>query len=310
MKIVSLVSFLLMTITAQGQDLTVKLWPGGVPGAKTSPNYQETTRMDGGTRPRVSRVTDPELLVYLAPKEKATGAAVVICPGGGYGVLAIDHEGYDIAKWFNEMGITGIILKYRLPSDEIMDDKTVGPLQDVQEAIRTVRRNAFAWNLNPERIGVMGFSAGGHLAGTASTLYGEGVYTPGDKVSARPDFSILIYGVLSMQDGVTHAGSQRNLLGENPSRELKDKFSNELRVDASTPPAFLVHSANDDAVPVANSILYYQALIRAGVAGELHVYESGGHGYGLAPNGSSESLWPAACRAWLAKRGWAAGNTQ
>src|SRR5690606_40943268 len=128
-----------------------------------------------------------------------------------------------------KMVITSNILQHRMPSNDIMNDNTVGPLQDVQEAIRTVRRNASAWNLNPERIGVMGYSAGGHLAGTASTLYGEGVYTPGDKVSARPDFSILIYGVLSMQDGVTHAGSQRNLLGENPSRELKDR-SGERRV--------------------------------------------------------------------------------
>lgn len=310
MKATYLILILLMTTIVQGQDLTLKLWPQGVPGSKDTPSYREVTQMNDRNKPRVSRVTDPELLVYFAPKETATGAAVVICPGGGYGVLAIDHEGYDIAKWLNSMGVAGIILKYRLPSDEIMKDKSIGPLQDVQEAIRTVRRNASKWNLKSDKIGVMGFSAGGHLAGTASTLYREQVYTPQDNTSARPDFSILIYGVLSMQDGVTHAGSQRNLLGENPSRELKDKFSNELRVDASTPPAFLVHSADDDAVPVANSILYYQALIRAGVAGELHVYESGGHGYGLAPNGSSESLWPAACRAWLAKRGWAAGNTQ
>lgn len=293
---------------AHGQDLTVKLWPNGVPGAKENPNYQEVTQMTEQNKPRVSRVTDPELLVYLAPKEKATGAAVVICPGGGYGVLAIDHEGYDVAEWLNGMGITGIILKYRLPSDEIMKDKSIGPLQDVQEAIRTARRNASAWNLNPDRIGVMGFSAGGHLAGTASTMYSEQVYTSRDNVSARPDFSILIYGVLSMQDGVTHKGSQQNLLGQNASKESKDRFSNELRVDAKTPPAFLVHSADDPAVPIANSLLYYQALTSAGVEGELHIYESGGHGYGLAPKGSTESQWPAACQAWLIKHGWAVGN--
>ncbi len=310
MKIVYLVPFLLMTMIVRGQDVTVKLWPGVIPGAKENPNYREITQMNERNRPRISRVTDPELLVYFAPKEIATGAAVVICPGGGYGVLAIDHEGYDVAKWLNGMGIAGIILKYRLPSDDIMEDKSVGPLQDVQEAIRTVRRNAVAWNLNPAQIGVMGFSAGGHLAGTASTLYGERVYTPRDGVSARPDFSILIYGVLSMQDGITHQGSQRNLLGQSPSKELKDRFSNELRVNKATPPAFLVHSADDDAVPVANSLLYYQALTRAGVAGELHIYESGGHGYGLAPNGSSESLWPAACQAWLVKHGWAVDSRQ
>jgi acetyl esterase/lipase len=302
MKALYLVPILLMTTIARGQDVTLKLWPQGVPNGKENPNYREVTQMQDGNKPRVSRVTDPELLVYLAPQEIATGAAVVICPGGGYGVLAIDHEGYDIARWLNSMGIAGVILKYRLPSDEIMNDKSIGPLQDVQEAIRTVRRNATEWKLNPDKIGIMGFSAGGHLAGTASTLYRERVYSTKDDVSARPDFSILIYGVLSMQDGITHKGSQRNLLGENPSQEMKDKFSNELRVDASTPPAFLVHSADDNAVPVANSILYYQALTRAGVPGELHIYESGRHGYGLAPNGSSESLWPEACRAWLVRR--------
>lgn len=305
MKTTYLVSFLLMTMIAHGQAITVKLWPEGVPGAKQSPGYHEVTQMNERNRPRISRVTDPELLVYLAPKEKATGASVVICPGGGYGVLAIDHEGYDIAKWLNDMGIAGIILKYRLPADEIMNDKTVGPLQDVQEAIRTVRRKAGDWNLKTDAIGVMGFSAGGHLAGTASTLYGEHVYSSRDGVSARPDFSILIYGVLSMQNGVTHKGSQQNLLGKSPSKELIGKFSNELRVNKDTPPAFLVHSADDDAVPVANSLLYYEALTRAGVAGELHVYESGGHGYGLAPEGSSESLWPKACQAWLGKHAWA-----
>nr|PZN51147.1 MAG: alpha/beta hydrolase [Bacteroidota bacterium] len=308
MKAIYLLLIVLMTNIVHGQDLTLKLWPEGIPGSKKSPNYSEVTQFTDQNKPRVSRVTDPELLVYFAPKETATGAAVVICPGGGYGVLAIDHEGYDIAKWLNSMGIAGIILKYRLPSDEIMNDKSIGPLQDVQEAIRTVRRNAAQWSLSPNKIGVMGFSAGGHLAGTASTLYREKVYTPKDDVSARPDFSILIYGVLSMQDGITHEGSQRNLLGQNASQEMKDKFSNELRVDASSPPAFLVHSADDTAVPVANSILYYQALTRAGVPGELHIYESGGHGYGLAPNGSSESLWPEACRAWLVGRQLAMGN--
>jgi len=310
MKATYLILILLLTTIVQGQDLTLKLWPQGVPGSKDTPSYREVTQMNDRNKPRVSRVTDPELLVYFAPKETATGAAVVICPGGGYGVLAIDHEGYDIAKWLNSMGVAGIILKYRLPSDEIMKDKSIGPLQDVQEAIRTVRRNASKWNLKSDKIGVMGFSAGGHLAGTASTLYREQVYTPQDNTSARPDFSILIYGVLSMQDGVTHGGSQRNLLGENPSKEMEDKFSNELRVNASTPPAFLVHSADDTAVPVANSILYYQALTRAGVPGELHIYESGGHGYGLAPEGDTESKWPEACQSWLAKRQLAIGSRQ
>lgn len=304
METKTLILLLIFAFTsATAQDMTVKLWPEKIPGAKKSATYHEETIMNDRSLPRVAKVTDPELLVYLAPREKATGAAVVICPGGGYGILAIDHEGYDIAKWLNEMGVSGIILKYRLPSDEIMEDKSVGPLQDVQEAIRTVRRRAGEWNLNPHKIGVMGFSAGGHLAGTASTMYAEQVYTSKDDVSARPDFSLLIYGVLSMQPGVTHEGSKRNLLGNNVAQDKADRFSNELRIDANTPPAFLVHSADDDAVPVENSIRYYQALKKAGVTGELHIYESGGHGYGLAPNGDTESMWPEACRAWMKKRG-------
>ncbi|HLT71295.1 MAG TPA: alpha/beta hydrolase [Cyclobacteriaceae bacterium] len=284
--------------------MTVKLWPEGIPGAKKSDTYHEEIVMNDRDLPRVSKVTDPELLVYLPPKEKATGAAVVICPGGGYGILAIDHEGYDIAKWLNEMGIAGIILKYRLPSDEIMEDRSVGPLQDAQEAIRTVRRKAAEWSLSPDKIGVMGFSAGGHLAGTASTMYAERVYTSKDNISARPDFSLLIYGVLSMQEGITHGGTKKSLLGDKPGKDKTDRFSNELRVDTKTPPAFLVHSLDDDAVPVENSILYYQGLRKAGVTGELHIYESGGHGYGLAPNGATESMWPEACKAWMKKHGW------
>ena len=304
MKSKSLILLLVFTITtATAQDMTVKLWPEGIPGAKKSDAYHEETVMNDRNQPRISKVTDPELLVYLPPREKATGVAVVICPGGGYGILAIDHEGYDIAKWLNEMGIAGVILKYRLPSDEIMEDKSVGPLQDVQEAIRTVRRRAGEWGLNPDKIGVMGFSAGGHLAGTASTMYAERVYTPKGNISARPDFSLLIYGVLSMQEGVTHAGSKKNLLGDKPGKDKTDRFSNELRVDANTPTAFLVHSTDDGAVPVENSIRYYQALKKAGVTGELHIYESGGHGYGLAPNGDTESMWPEACRAWMKKHG-------
>ncbi|HEX5170904.1 MAG TPA: alpha/beta hydrolase [Cyclobacteriaceae bacterium] len=280
----------------------MKVWPAKIPGAKSNSDYQEVTRMDSG-KPRIARVKDPEIQVYLPAKEKANGTAVVICPGGGYGVLAIDHEGWDIAKWFNEMGIAGIILKYRLPSDEIMEDKTIGPLQDVQEAIRIVRRKAAEWKIDPHKIGVMGFSAGGHLAGTASTMYSEKVYEPVDATSARPDFSILMYGVLSMQEDITHKGSLQNLLGKSPSKELMDKFSNELNINSETPPAFLVHSMDDKTVPVENSVRYFQMLKKSSVPAELHIYEKGGHGYGLAINGGTESQWPMACKAWLQAHG-------
>ena len=296
--------FLLVSTTALTQHMKLDIWPGKIPGSKTSKTYKEETNKNDAGRPRISRVTTPEMTVYLPQKEKANGTAVVICPGGGYGVLAIDHEGWDVATWLNSMGIAGIVLKYRLPSDEIMENKNVGPLQDVQEAIRIVRRNAVKWNINPTRIGVMGFSAGGHLAGTASTMYNENVYQAVDDISARPDFSILIYGVLSMQSDITHKGSQTNLLGTTPEKELAEKFSNELRIDDQTPPAFLVHSADDKSVPVENSIRYFQALKSRNIPAELHIYESGGHGYGLAPNGGTESQWPEACKQWLLKHGW------
>ncbi|RPI25069.1 MAG: alpha/beta hydrolase [Acidobacteria bacterium] len=294
---------MLVTLCANAQTTTIKVWPDGPPGAKLDPNYREETRMDQAGKPRVVRVTDPTLLVYLPPAEKANGSAVVVCPGGGYGVLAIDHEGYDIAAWLNEMGTAGIILKYRLPSDAIMQDKSVGPLQDAQEAIRIVRRRAAEWKLDPNRIGIMGFSAGGHLASTASTHFSEAVYTPTDATSARPDFSILLYPVISLQPPYYHGGSRNNLLGSEASQAQVERFSNDLQVTAQTPPAFLVHSADDTGVPAMNSILYFQALLKNKVPAEMHIYQTGGHGYGLAKGRATESGWPEACRSWLKTRG-------
>ncbi|HXK59380.1 MAG TPA: alpha/beta hydrolase [Acidobacteriota bacterium] len=286
----------------QAETITVKVWPDGPPGARISAEYQEETVFDQG-KPRIKKVTDPVLLVYLPPPEKANGTAVVICPGGGYTLLAIDHEGYDIAAWLNEMGIAGIILKYRLPSDQIMEDKTIGPLQDAQEAIRIVRRRAAEWRIDPNRIGIMGFSAGGHLAATASTHFADVTYTPADSTSARPDFSILLYPVISLQRPYVHGGSRNNLLGPEPDEALVERFSNERHVAPDTPPAFLVHSGDDRSVPVNNSIVYYQALLANDVPAELHIYQKGGHGYGLAPQGGTESGWPEACRRWLKTRG-------
>lgn len=287
------------------ESFKVKLWPAGVPGSKASTSYQEQViyRDNDSSKPRVSRVTEPGLEVFLPEKDKATGSSVVICPGGGYAVLAYDHEGIQVAKWFQSRGVAGVILRYRLPSGEIMTDKSVGPLQDVQEAIRFVRRHAAEWGLKPNQIGVMGFSAGGHLAGTATTLYAKPVYTVPDGVSARPDFSILVYGVLSMKREITHRGSRENLLGANSTPEQEEAFSNELHVDAQTPPTFLIHSADDKTVPVENSLRFHAAMLKHGVPGELHVFEKGGHGYGLGVNPGSPSHWPLTLEAWLKSRG-------
>jgi acetyl esterase/lipase len=280
------------------QEKVIKLWPDGVPNSKVSETYKE--EMDTtGSWPRISKVTEPRIDYYPAPVGKANGTAVVVCPGGGYGILAIGHEGVKIAEWLNSLGISAFVLKYRLPSDEIMNDKKVGPLQDVQQAIRIVRRNAKEWDINPNKIGVMGFSAGGHLASTASTHYNDKVYDVTDETSARPDFSLLIYPVISMDAAITHMGSRENLLGKNASQELVDKYSNELQVTKDTPPAFLVHSLDDNVVPVQNSFNYVLALKKNNVSGELHIYEKGGHGYGLGKTGGTKSSWPEACVKWL-----------
>jgi acetyl esterase/lipase len=288
---------------ARAQVSIIKLWPDKIPGAVSNVNYAEEATVNEGLGTMFSKVTDPALYVYLPPADKANGTAVLICPGGGYSVLAFDHEGHQIARWLNENGIAGIILKYRLPSDQIMEDKSIGPLQDAQEAMRTIRRNAREWKINPAKIGVIGFSAGGHLASTLSTHYAIPVYEMKDTISARPDFSILIYPVITMNTTFTHLGSRINLIGENPSEETILHFSNELQITGETPPAFLVHSTDDKAVPVKNSIVYYEGLQKYGIPSELHIFQKGGHGYGLASEQATQSAWPDLCLQWLKASG-------
>jgi len=294
-------TFLILDINAQ--NTVLKIWPDGVPGFIKNDSYIEKSTLKDDMPTRYEKVTEPTISVFLPPAEKATGTAVLICPGGGYGVLAFDHEGFAIARWLNENGIAGIILKYRLPSDLIMEDKSVGPLQDAQEAMRIIRRNAPDWNINPGKIGVIGFSAGGHLASTLSTHYAEKVYDVPDTASARPDFSLLIYPVISFNGSIAHAGSRRNLIGENPSYDAIRHFSNELQITAKTPPAFLVHSADDNAVPFKNSIVYSEGLQRNNIPVEMHIFHKGGHGYGLSVNNGTQSAWPELCMKWLKAMG-------
>jgi acetyl esterase/lipase len=297
--LIALLTGSLMTINSNAQVKSYNLWPEGIPGLLLNDSYVEKATISEGLATRYEKVTSPALFVFLPPKETATGTAVLICPGGGYTALSFNHEGHAIARWLNENGIAGIILKYRLPSDLIMKDKSIGPLQDAQEALRIIRRNALSWNIDPHKIGVIGFSAGGHLASTLSTHFAEKVYEVKDTTSARPDFSLLIYPVITMDSSFTHEGSRRNLIGEKPSEEAIKRFSNELQITDKTPPAFLVHSGDDKAVPVKNSIRYYEGLQKFGIPSELHIFMKGGHGYGMSVNNGTQSAWPEMCLRWM-----------
>ena len=296
---VTILLFLLMFTNTFAQQEVIKLWPGGIPGSIENSSFtEEAVKGDDGIT-RVFRVKDPELIVYPAPKDIATGTAVIICPGGGYHILAIDHEGYYVAEWLNTLGITVFVLKYRLPSDEIMKDKSTGPLQDAQRAIRIVRKNAKKWNIDPDKTGIMGFSAGGHLASTLSTHYDEKTYDDNTGISAKPDFSLLIYPVISMDKAVTHMGSRTYLLGNEPSPEQVKHFSNDKMVTKNTPMTFLALAGDDNAVPVKNSINYFLALKQFDIPAELHIYEKGGHGFGIKNLKGTVAEWPQDCEYWL-----------
>jgi acetyl esterase/lipase len=287
-----------MFITAflNSQNEEIELWKDTIPYSIKSIDYQETYEYENNMVNRISKVTTPTLTTFIP--ENPNGTAVVICPGGGYAYLSINKEGYKVAEWLNTLGITAFVLKYRLPSDEIMEQKSVGPLQDAQEAMRFIRRNAQRWQVKTDKIGVLGFSAGGHLASTLATQYNDKVYEVNDSVSAKPSFAVLIYPVISMDDQIVHKGSRKRLLGDNPSNELKDKFSNDKRIDSLTSPTFLVHATDDKSVPVENSIFYYMSLKQHNISSEFHIYQDGKHGFGLGLKGTNE-YWTKQCENWL-----------
>lgn len=250
-------------------------------------------------RGKVSKVVFPTLTAYLPEPSKTNGTAVIICPGGGYSYLVVNDEGANVAHELNTHGIAAFVLKYRLPSDETMQNREIGPLQDAQRAIQIVRQRAAEWHIATNKIGIAGFSAGGHLASTLSTHYQKAVIENPDNISLRPDFSILVYPVISFQDSILHKGSKKALIGENASPEKTREYSNELQVTNDTPPAFLVHSANDKVVPVANTIDYFTALHAHGINTEMHIYQAGGHGYGLN-NPTTEDKWIDHLYHWMA----------
>ena len=298
-----LLSFFVVSFAQAQTQPIIPLYTGAVPDSKPS-KVQETVVNEKG-KIRISNVVQPTLTVYRAATDKANGTAVIICPGGGYARLAIDHEGYDVAKRFNEMGITAFVLKYRLPNEQSQPDKSIAPLLDAQQAIRLVRQRATEFGINPARVGLMGFSAGGHLASTAGTHFARPVGDTKDKTSVRPDFLMLLYPVISFSDSLMHAGSRNNLIGEKPTAEQTHQYSNELQVSAQTPPTFLVHAQDDKTVPVKNSLVFYEACLHHQVPVEMHLYPKGGHGFGMN-NATTKDNWTDRLQHWLDAGGWLA----
>ncbi|WP_299801190.1 alpha/beta hydrolase [uncultured Maribacter sp.] len=281
MKNPLLLLMLIVMGNAAAQDTIMQLWP-----KDKIPNQIKSLEKEVHEQNeilRISKVQVPTIEVYLPSKRDATGEAVLIFPGGGYGILAYDWEGTDIAKFLNSNGIAGIVVKYRLPSDVSQTDKKYVPLIDAQRAVRLVRANAEQFNVNSDKIGIIGFSAGGHLASTLGTHFNEKIYESIDGIdeeSARPDFMALGYPVISFGE-VTHQGSKNNLIGENPTIDMVDYFSNEKQVTEQTPPTFLLHATDDTVVPVENSLFFYKAVKDKGVSATMHIYPKGGHGFGL-----------------------------
>lgn len=293
-----LVNLVLMN-SLQAQDLILPLYPKGkIPNSRVS---NEAEKIDTSEIVRISQVREPSIQVFFPAKKNLNGKAVLICPGGGYGILAWDWEGTDIAKWLNSKGYTAIVLKYRLPNPKTSMVPHLTPIGDARRAMRLVRNHAKEWKINPSKIGVMGFSAGGHLASTLGTHFDSGIEGSEDlieQISSRPDFMILVYPVISMTKDILHKGSRNNLIGNQPDESLAKNYSNELQVKKDTPPTILFHASNDETVPVQNSLLFYEALVANKVSATLHVFQSGGHGFGLGlkiPAGQ----WTDLCINWL-----------
>ncbi len=271
-------------------QVVVPLYNGAIPDSKDTPDEEKA---DKGS---VSNVSRPTLTVFQPSKEKASGTGIIICPGGGYGSLVMEREGYLIARTFTEMGITAFVLKYRLPSDRIMKNRSMGALQDAQQAIMLVRTMAAQYKLDVHKIGMIGFSAGGHLVSTAGTHFDKVMIENKAGISLRPDFMILVYPVISFTDSLAHKGSMNNLLGADTTTNMKNYFSNELQVSSATPPAILFHASDDIWVPASNSIRFYQALQKNNVPAALHIFSKGSHGFLLYPPLED---WMNLCKNWL-----------
>ena len=273
----------------------ILLYTGAIPDSRPS-DVQETQTQAADGSPRTANVVVPTLTLFRPAKPR--GPAIVLCPGGGYTRLVMEREGREAALQLNEMGITVFLLKYRLPNDLTQPDKTIAPLLDAQQAIRLVRERATEFGVLPDRIGIMGFSAGGHLAATAATHFTQPVGTGVSTTSVRPDFAVLVYPVISFADSLVHPGSRKTLLGPDPTPAQVRLYSNELQVSAATPPVFLVHAEDDKVVKVQNSLYFYLACVRHGVPAEMHLYPAGGHGFGIH-NKAVQDSWVEHLKNWL-----------
>jgi acetyl esterase/lipase len=294
-----LMAWMILSSVAKAQE-TIMLWP-----ENTMPNSRGLRLEDAAANERITQVGKPRLLAFFPSKDENRGAAVVICPGGGYQRLAYVGAGLQLAKWFNTFGVAAFVLIYRLPNSPDLNERQIGPLQDAQRAMRIVRGNAARWGIRSEDIGMMGTSAGGHLASMAGT-HNEDVSSIGDsldRVAFKPDFLILISPVINLGP-YAHAGSRDNLLGPNPTPETVLKYSNETQVTATTPPSFIVHAVDDKVVPLRNSLLFHQALVDNGVSASLHVFPLGGHNIALRNNPGSTQQWTSLCEAWLREMGY------
>lgn len=277
----------------------MELWP-----SDNLPNSKHLNLTDSIANERIYRVGKPGVYAFFTSKEENKGAAVVICPGGGYGRLAYNIGGWQLAKWFNTMGVTAFVLNYRLPNSPDLIHRETGPLMDAQRAIRFIRSHAAGWGIKADRIGIMGASAGGHLAASAGT-FTEDVSAIGDSLdrySFRPDFMILVSPVIDLGTSIAHAGSANNLLGPGASGELKRKFSVQNRVSSTTPPCFIVDAVDDKTVDPVNSLLFYEALLKNKVPVSFHAFTQGGHSIALRNNPGATDLWTQLCEAWLIER--------
>ncbi|WP_428327768.1 alpha/beta hydrolase [Mucilaginibacter sp.] len=284
-------------ILTRAQEKPMPLYPAGIPNAKPTP----ATYIEKNDKGWATNVSIPTITPYLPEKGTSNGSSIIIFPGGGYAGLSMENEGSSIALAFNKIGVTAFLIKYRLPSDSIMVDKTIGPLQDAQQAVFTVRKNAVKWGLKADKIGIIGFSAGGHLASTEGTHFDKVLIDDKENISVRPDFMILLYPVISFGP-MAHVGSRENLIGKTPSAAQVDLYSNEKQVTANTPPTLIIHAEDDNVVPVQNTLMFYDALLAAKVKAEMHVFEAGGHGFGLN-NPKSKDKWIDWAKNWLDENG-------